>query len=98
VATKANVLANGMTVNTFNNIPSYKWTSLISNAGDINFRIGYYMDSSNISDTVSIDTISIRTDMRGAWWCTDDIEAEYKYRDDKVTVTIYTSGTFKVNY
>lgn len=92
------VKTNGMTTSTLNTLTSQEIMELIGVPGTL--RFGYYMEIGTLLDSISTDSISITIDMQGEWEkAIHKVDYNYDYPNNtKLSVELYTSGDFKINY
>jgi hypothetical protein len=92
------IKTNGMTSSILNSLTSEQIMNLVGVS--TNLRFGYYLEATDISDTLETDELSIQIDMRGQWdKATHGVDFDYNYPNSiTLTVELYADGDYKINY
>ena len=93
-----NLLSEGMSASTISGLSQDNIADFLGDSKEIG--IGFVMYSTSISNTISIDNLSITANMTGS---SDKamLGTDYTYgypANDELSVTLLTNGDFKINY
>lgn len=93
-----NIKTEGMTPVVLNAITSSEWAALRGTSSTV--RFAYYLSVEEVTDLATVNDLVSQMDMKGTWRkAVHGTDYDYEYpNNDQLTVTIYQSGDYKINY
>lgn len=93
-----NIKTEGMTPVVLNAITSSEWAALRGASSTV--RFAYYLSVEEVTDLATVNDLVSQMDMKGTWRkAVHGTDYDYEYpNNDQLTVTIYQSGDYKINY
>ncbi|MGM7634149.1 hypothetical protein [Bacillus sp. Hm123] len=94
----ANIKTEGLTPAVLNAITSSEWAALRGTSNTV--RFAYHLSMEEVTDVVEVNDLISQMDMKGTWKkAVHGTDYDYEYpNNDQLTVTIYQSGDYKINY
>ncbi|AKA71215.1 hypothetical protein [Clostridium scatologenes] len=91
------VLANGIDINTFNNIPSNAWNDLLLTSKKVKF--GYLLSMNNITDNVKASSLNVQIDLTGYYTkALAGTDYTINLKQSVIDVIFNSDGSYIVNY
>ena len=97
----SNVLTNGMTSSTLQNIDVDTWSKFYDSKEDFDgIGIGFAIKETSTTQTTEVDNMSVEVDIRGMWMKAEHkVDYNYGYAGNKsLRVKLLTDGSYKINY
>ncbi|WP_338749760.1 discoidin domain-containing protein [Bacillus sp. FJAT-52991] len=93
-----NMKTEGMAPATLNALTSADWVDLRGASNTV--RFAYHLSMEEVTDIVAVNDLISQMDMKGTWKkAVHGTDYDYEYpNNDQLTVTIYQSGDYKINY